>query len=216
MRLLLQILLLATVNLLAVSAQQPTGTNQSEAAGEKKEVAKTSQSQPFKLPAEIKLILKVEEMPGIENPKSFWEGTYEIRVVDWSTVEERTKAGADAGDSGVVFLQSSFTHRSLSDENRRLTVSLPVNGPLLERLQQQQQKPQAFSLRSTLRFYDGQLDRNSVFKVNRIWRFASFPDGEATITIKIKPDGGFSIWGPLPKGPSTNYTIIGVPPTKKP
>jgi len=216
MRLFLQLLLLATVNLLAVSAQQPTKSNQSETTGEKKEAAKTSQSQPFKLPAEIKLILKVEEMPGIENPKSFWEGTYEIRVVDWSTIEERTKAGADAGDSGVVFLQSSFARRSLSDENRRLTVLLPVNGPLLERLQQQQQNPQAFSLRSTVRFYDAQLDRNSAFNINRIWRLKSFPDGEATITIKIKPDGAFSVWGPIQKGPPASYTIIGIPPTKKP
>jgi hypothetical protein len=215
MRLILQLLLLSTVNLLAVSAQQPAKSSQSESS-EKKEAAKTSQSQPLKLPAEIKLILKVEEMPGLENPKSFWEGTYEIRGVDWNTIEERTKAGADTGDAGVVLLQSSFARRSLSDENRRLAVSLPVNGRLLARLQQQQQNPQAFSLRSTVRFYDAQLDRNSTFTINRIWRFGSFPDGEALITIKIKPDGGFSVWGPLRKGPPTTYTIIGNPPTNKP
>src|SRR5207237_9113879 len=137
MRLFLQLLLLSAVTLPAVSAQQPTKSSQSETTSEKSEAAKTSQSQPVKLPAEIRLILKVEEMPGIENPKSFWEGTYEIRVVDWSTIVERTKSGSDAGDAGLVLLQSSFTRRSLSEnENRRLTVSLPVNGHLLEHLQQ--------------------------------------------------------------------------------
>lgn len=216
MRLFLKLLLLSAVSLPAVSAQQPTKSSQSETTSGKGEAVKTSQSRPFKLPAEIRLILKVEEMLGIENPKSFWEGTYEIRVVDWSTIDERTKAGADASEAGLVVLQSSFTHRSLSDENRRLTVSLPVNGSLLEHLQLQQQNPQAFSLRSTLRFYDAQLDRNSVFTVNRIWRFKSFPDGEATITIKIKPDGAFSVWGPIPKDAPASYTIIGNPTTKKP
>jgi hypothetical protein len=216
MKLSLQLLLLSTVTLLSVSAQQAPRTSQSETANQKKAADNTSQSKPFKLPEEIKLTLKVEEMPGIENPKSFWEGTYEIRLVDWSTIDERTKAGLDAGDAGVVFLQSSFEHRSLSDENRRLTVSLPVNGPLRERLLQQRENPQAFSLRSKVRFYDGQLDRNSAFSINRIWRFGNFPDGEATITIKIKPDGGFSVWGPLRKDAPASYTIIGNPATQKP
>ncbi len=216
MRLFLQLLLLSAVSLPAVSTQQPTKSRQAETTSEKSEAGKISQSKPFKLPAEIRLILKVEEMPGIENPQSFWEGTYEIRVVDWSTIDERTKAGADASEAGLVVLQSSFTHRSLSNENRRLAVSLPVDGPLWEHLQQQPQNPQAFTLRSTLRFYDAQLDRNSVFTVNRIWRFKSFPDGEATITIKIKPDGAFSVWGPIPKDAPASYTIIGNPPTKKP
>ena len=96
MRFFLQLLLLSAVSLSAIAAQQPTQSSQSEATSEKKEAGKTSQSQPLKLPAEIRLIFKVEEMPGIENPRSFWEGTYEIRVVDWSTIDERTKAGADA------------------------------------------------------------------------------------------------------------------------
>lgn len=217
MRLSLQLFLLATVTLFAVSAQQARKTGQSETTTEKTEAANASQSKPFKLPEEIKLTLKVEEMPGLENPKSFWEGTYEIRVADWSTIDARTKAGADAVDAGVVLLQSSFSHRSLSaDENRRLIVSLPVNGPLRERLQQQRQNPQAFSLRAKVRFYDGQLDRNSAFSINRIWRFGNFPDGEATITIKIKPDGGFSVWGPIRKDAPASYTIIGNPPTQKP
>jgi hypothetical protein len=217
MKIFLQLLMLATVNLSSVPAQQTSASHQAQAAGEKQAFANTAQSKPFKLPEEIRLILKVEEMPGLESPRSFWEGTYEIRVVDWKTIDERTKAGSDTGDAGVVVLQSSFAQRGLTQDNgRQLTISLPVTGALREQLQQQPQNPQAFSLRSKLRFYDGQLDRNSLFSINRIWRLASFPDGEATITIKIKPDGGFSVWGPLPKDGPATFTVIGNPPTKKP
>ncbi len=215
MKLFLLLLLLSAVNLPGVFAQQPTKSSQSEATSEKS--AKTSRSQPFKLPTEIKLILRVEELPGIENPKSFWEGVYEIQVADWHTIVERTKSGDDAEETGVVLLQSSFTRRSFSEkENRSLRVSVPVDGALLERLQQQAQNPQAFLLRSTVRLFDAQLDRNYALKVNRIWRFKLFPDGEATITIKIKQDGSFSVWGPTPKEMPPGYTIVGVPPTKKP
>jgi len=71
-------------------------------------------------------------------------------------------------------------------------------------------------LRSTVRIFDAQLDRNYAFKVDRIWQFKLFPDGEATITIKIKQDGSFSVWGPIPREMPPGYTIVGVPPTKKP
>src|SRR5229473_4849395 len=168
------LLVLSACSLSMVSAQQtsgPAGTSQSEVASEKKEPAK----RPIKLPAEIKLILEVEELPGRENPKSFWEAGYEIRIVDWRAIVERTRTGGDVGDAGLLLLQSSFAHRSLSEENRRLAVALPVNGSLLERLKQQPQNPQAFSLRSTVRLYDAQLDRNYAFKVDRVWQFKLFP-----------------------------------------
>jgi hypothetical protein len=214
MKLFLVLLLLPAVNLPSVSAQQSVKSTQSEVASKKREAAKT----PFTLPAEIKVILKVEELPGIENPKSFWEGVYEVRVADWHTIVEKTKSGGDPEETGVVVLQSSFARRSFSEkENRTLTVSVPVAGSLLERLQQQPQNPQAFLLRSTVRFFDAQLNRNFALKIDRIWRFKLFPDGEATISIKIKPDGSSSIWGPIPKEMPPGYTIIGVPPpTKKP
>ena len=207
------LLFLSAVNLPSVSAQQ--SMKSSVVASNKGETARTS----FKLPAEIKVILTVEEMPGIENPKSFWEGVYEIRVADWRTIVEKTKSGSgDVEESGGVLLQSSFTSRSFSGkENHTLIISVPVNGALLERLQQQPQNPQAFLLRSTVRLFDAQLDRNFALKVNRIWRFKLFPDGEARITIKIKPDGSSSVWGPIPKEMPPGYTIIGPPPpTSKP
>jgi hypothetical protein len=209
----LLLLFLSAVNLPAVSAQQ--STKSSVVASDKSETARPS----FKVPAEIKVILTVEEMPGIENPKSFWEGVYEIRVADWHTIVEKTKSGSgDVEESGGVLLQSSFTSRSFSGkENRTLIISVPVNGALLERLQQQPQNPQAFLLRSTVRLFDAQLDRNFALKVNRIWRLKLFPDGVATITIKIKPDGSSSVWGPIPKEMPTGYTNIGPPPpTSKP
>jgi hypothetical protein len=168
---------------------------------------------PANLPANVKLVIEVEEMPGRDNPSSFWEAGYEIRLIDWRTVVERTKSGIEVGDAGIILTQSSFAHKSLSEkDNRRLVVILPVKGTLLERLQEQAHNPQAFSLRSSVRLYDAQLDRNYTFKVDRIWQFKLFPDGEAAISINIKPDGAFSVWGPVPRTLPPGYTVVGTSP----
>jgi hypothetical protein len=209
---------LALIFLLAVNFHevngQTTGKPGKPEAGATREAATTSQRQSIRLPANIKLILELEELPGRDNPKSFWEAGYEIRVVDWRTIVEKTKAGEDFSDAGLLLTKSSFAHRSLLDnDNRRLIVALPVTGALLERLQQQQNS-QAFSLRSAVRLYDAQLDRNFAFRVDRVWQFKLFPDGEATITIKIKPDGAFSVFGPIPKTLPPGYTVVG-PPSRK-
>jgi hypothetical protein len=165
------------------------------------------------LPANIKLTIEVEEMPGFDKPGSFWEAGYEIRLVDWRTIVERTKTGTDLSDAGTTLVQSSFAHKLLSaKDNRRLVVMLPVKNMLLQRLQDQANNPQAFSLRSSVRLYDAQLDRNFTFKVDRVWQFKLFPDGEAGISIKIKPDGAFSVFGPMPKTLPPGYTVVGTSP----
>lgn len=169
----------------------------------------------FKLPAEIKVILIVDKLPGADNSGSFWEGVYEVRVADWRTIVEKTKAGDKVEDSGNIILQSSFSRRALSDkENRTLVISIPVTGSVLDRLQQQPKEPQAFLLSSTVRLFDAQLARNFALKIDRIWRFKQFPDGEATIFIRIQPDGSWSVHGPAPKEPGS--MIIGGPPASRP
>jgi hypothetical protein len=212
MRLFLLLILLA-LNIPSCLAQAPVAPGQPEVANKKSESAKAT----TKLPAEIKLILQVADMPGIENAKSFWEGTYEIRVADWKTIVDRTKAGQDPEETGLTILQSSFARLSLAEKkSRSVVIAVPVSGALLERLQQQSQNPQAFLLRSSVRFFDAKLDRNFALKVNRIWRFNLFPDGEAAIAIRIAPGGSFSINGPVPKGTPGGYVIVGAPPLKTP
>lgn len=168
-----------------------------------------------KLPVDIKLRLEVAELPGQNNPKSFWEAGYEVRIVDWRTIVEVTKAGGNVKDTGFTIAQSSFERRGLSRENSRYLISIPVKGAVLQRLEQQSQTPQAFLLVSTVRVYDAQLDRNFTFQVDRVWQFKLFPDGEASITIKIAPDGAFDITGPLPKTLPPGYTVIGQPVEQK-
>lgn len=207
---------------LLISEDGPAGSGQSlpSAAPEEPGVDQSKtrnvaeQAQP---PKEITLIVTVDEMPGISNPKSFWEGSYEIRVADWSTVVEKTKSGG-LQESGLVISQQSFSQRTLSEkDNRHARISVPVEGPLLQRLQQQSRKPQAFLLRSTVRIFDAQLDQNFAIELNRVWEAKLFPDGEATIKIKIEPDGDYSVWGPVPKKLPEGYTIVGPPqPTTKP
>lgn len=219
-RLFLLLLLLFTVNQQTVSAQQTQEkfvTAQSNELTGSKSAAPVSQSRPFKVPAEIRLIVKVEELPGIANPQSFWEGFYEIRVADWSAVVEKTTLGGETQALGEVLLQFSSQRRSfLENENRAVTISVPVTGSLLERLQQQAKNPQAFLLRSSVRIFDAKLDKNYALKLNRIWQLKLFPDGEATIAIKVEPDGGYNIWGPTPKKLPAGYTTVGLPPDKIP
>jgi hypothetical protein len=194
----------------AALAQDSARTNNSQGS-EKSAPAAAS----FKVPAAIKVILKVDESPGADNSKSFWEGVYEVRVADWRTIVDKTKAGEKVEDSGNVILQSSFSSRALADKtNRTLVISIPVSGSLLERLEQQPKEPQAFLLNSTVRLFDAQIERNFALKIDRIWRFKQFPDGEATIFIRIKPDGSWSVHGPAPKEPGS--LIIGGPPPNKP
>lgn len=210
----LLLLLLCTATSLAIGSA-PGSVNQdlSQGAAGQREPDKP----PFTLPANIKLILSVEQLPGLESPNSFWEGAYEISVTDWRTVVDKTTAGEDIAEGRAVLAQSSFSRRSLADqEHRKLVVSIPINGSLRERLQQQPKNPQAFLLKSSVRLFDGKLDRNFALKVDRVWRFSLFLDGEATIAIRIKPDGSSSVWGPIPRELPPGYSNIGVQPPNKP
>lgn len=214
MRPCLLVLGLLAGNLSAVSAQ---GTfhyrhaTRVQVARQQKHSSKPPKVQPLTLPKEISLILKVEDLPGIANPKSFWEGAYEIRVADWSDIVDKTTS-AGAQPTGEVLLHSSFSKRSFIDKNdREVRLSIAVAGSLLERLQRQGQTAQGFLLRSTIRIFDAQLDQTRAFKLNRVWQSKLFPDGEATISISLKPDGSYSTWGPVPKDLPKGYTIVGAP-----
>jgi hypothetical protein len=175
--------------------------------------------QPFKVPNEIKLTIKLADTPGKENHASFWESSSALLVTNWSEVVRRTKAGQSTADLGESLLKLSSPKRSLSESaNRIVQISVPVTGSLLTRLEKQPQEPQAFLLRSNIRIYDAQLRKNFAFEVNRIWQLKLFPDGEATIEIKVDRDGSFSVWGPIPKILPPGYSIVPLPqaPAKKP
>jgi hypothetical protein len=195
--------------LAAAAAQVPV---RAKAAGS----TQSDRAQPFKLPKEISLVLAVEELPGMANPRSFWEVAYDIRIADKSAVMAKPEL-ADVPDFGESLLQSSFAKRSfLEADDRHLTISLPMTGRLRQRLEQQSDNPQVFLLRSTVRLFDARLDRQFVLKVNRLWQFRLFPDGSATITIKIAPDGSYSTWGPVPKVLPRGYSIMSLPSNPKP
>ncbi len=180
-------------------------------SGSEEQASKAAPPKPTKLPAEIVLILSLEEMPGLDNPKSFWEGAYEIRVADWQALTAEPQL-VDAPDFGESLIQSSFAKRSvLAEDNRHVTISVPVSGRVSERLKAQASNPQVFLLRSTIRLFDAQLDRQYALKVNRLWQFKLFPDGRATVNIKIEPDGSYSTYGPVPKVLPPGYSIVGVP-----
>lgn len=151
------LLVALTLNLSMVAAQEtsPNSLPDQSATGASRDDQKTRKTTSPKLPAEISLILEVTESPGIANPKSFWEGVYEIRVADWSVVVANTKSSDSTKELGELLVRSSFSNRAFSEkENRHVRISVPVSGTLLERLQQQTRTKQAFLLFSTLRVFD--------------------------------------------------------------
>lgn len=206
-------LLILMAGALTIASQQTTKQTSSPGSNL---IAGSPAADSAKLPAHITLILEVTELAGSETPKSFWEGTYEIRVADWSEIVEKTKSGT-TNDAGEVLVRSSFSRRALNDKDqRRVAISLPVEGALRDRLQHETTRAQAFLLRAKIRAYDGKLDQNYVFDLNRIWQSALFPEGEAKITISLKADGGYNSWGPAPRQLPPGYTIIGRPAASAP
>lgn len=165
----------------------------------------------FKLPKEIVLVITVEDLPGMKNLKSFWEAAYDVRIADWNALTTKPEL-AELPDAGDSLVQSSSARRSLvAESDRHLDISIPVTGPLAGRLRKQASNPQVFLLRSTVRLFDAELDRHYALKLNRLWQFKLFPDGKATIAIKVNSDGSYSTSGPIPKVLPPGYSIIGRP-----
>ncbi|HEV7680976.1 MAG TPA: hypothetical protein VGO68_02555 [Pyrinomonadaceae bacterium] len=165
----------------------------------------------LKLPKEIVLVISVEDLPGIKTPKSFWEAAYDIRIADWNSLIAKPEL-AELPEAGDSLLQSSAARRSLlAESDRQLEISIPITGALADRLKKQTSNPQVFFLRSTIRIFDAELDRQYALKLNRLWQFKLFPDGRATIAIKINSDGSYSTFGPTPKVLPPGYSIIGRP-----
>jgi hypothetical protein len=164
-----------------------------------------------KLPDQIRVVLEIAPSTTQVSPNSFWEGTYEIRIVDWSEVERATQARTPL-PGGEALLSAAFEHRSMANPNGRLIrISIPVEGLLLKRLRQESTRAQAFLLRATIKASAVELAQTYLFDINRVWQAALFPDGEATIKITLKPDGGYSTWGPTPKQSPGQPNIIRIP-----
>jgi hypothetical protein len=163
------------------------------------------------LPKEIVLVITVEDLPGMKSPKSFWEAAYDIRIADWNSLIEKPGL-AELPDAGDSLLQSAAARRNfLAESDRHLDISIPVTGLLADRLKKQTSNPQVFFLRSTIRIFDAELDRQYALKLNRLWQFKLFPEGKSTIAIKVNSDGSYSTSGPTPKVLPPGYSIIGRP-----
>ncbi len=196
-----------------LSAANTHSTTISFGSSEATEAAASSQTKSPPLPTEIVLLLEVEDLPGMADAGSFWEGVFEIRVAEWNEVEDATRAGSTE-DLGETLIKAPAPRRNfISERDRSFRISIPVTGALKERLQKRP-AVQTFLLRSTVRLFDSKLDQNFAFKLNRVWQSKLFPDGVAKITLKILPDGSYSAWGPLPKNQPAGHTILEVPAAK--
>lgn len=174
-----------------------------------------NQARILRLPEEISLVLDVAEAPGIADPKSFWEAAYDLKIADRDELNARPELAEDP-NFGESLLQSSMSKRSFrAVDDRHLTISVPVSGRLRQRLEKQAVNPQIFLLRSTVRLFDAKLERQFVLKINRVWQFLLFPEGRAGVSIKIRADGSYSTWGPVPKVLPPGYSMFSLPPVPK-
>lgn len=147
-------------------------------------------------PATVKhltLTFELDDMPGRDSPGSFWQVAYEWRIADSKDFDRWARDGENpAKESAVGSLLSkhSFRRRNLSDaRSRRFTVSVPVKGELLERLQNAGRRQQIVWLDAVVRIHNGKLGTNVVKKVNPAWGPYFYREGNAFVRMEVTDEG---------------------------
>lgn len=162
-------------------------------------------------PKNLTLVLKLDSMPGIENPKSFWEVSYDWRIADKKLLDEMTVAGSQ-NKIGETVIKGSAERRNLSQmENRLIEIVVPVKDSLQDKIKNQENNPQIFLLDAKIRVFDAKTNKTTVFSYSPAWFLKLFPDGYAEISFNIRDDGGYSKSGPNPKTLLKGFTVVGAP-----
>lgn len=175
-------------------------------------------NQPKNFPQKVSFTLALEELPGFDDPGSLWEVSYDWRIADEKEYFEKSKLQDDPVIIGDVLAKSSVVLKDLKQaSNRLLHIEVPVEGSVARRLRSESVNPQFFLLRANLRVYDAKIKKTIVDLIARVWSPKFYPDGNASISIKVREDGSYGIWGPQPKALPPGYKIIsGNPPGSLP
>lgn len=162
--------------------------------------------------------LILENLPGFDKPGSFWEVSYDWLVADKKEYYEKAALQDEPVSIGDVLAKSNITLNNLNQRsNRLLYVQVPVKGSLAQRLRSESENPQVFLLRANLRIYDAKIKKTIIHLIARAWELKFFPDGNASISIKVQENGSFNILGPLIKTLPSGYKVTnGVLPDSRP
>jgi hypothetical protein len=169
------------------------------------------------LPQKVSFTLTLENLPGFNEPGSFWEVSYDWLIADKKEYYEKTRLQDEPVMIGDVLAKSNITLRNLDQQSNRLFhVQVPVEGSLAQRLRSESENPQVFLLRANLRIYDAKIKKTIIHLIARAWELKFFPNGNASISIKVRENGDFGISGPLIKTLPPGYKIINGTPSVSP
>jgi hypothetical protein len=165
-------------------------------------------------PASVTVEIVLADAPGINVDDSRWEINYELSMVTHELLIASIK-GKEEEPRGDLIKQGSFKSSLKSIENRKVSLTIPLDEEMQNRLRNQPPTPnpatltaqqsrdyekvaQNFAFRAVVEIYDGRLRKNVIVPVHGMWGYETFPDARFPIQIKIKAEDTFEVAYPKP------------------
>lgn len=143
-------------------------------------------------PSELRLVLELQDLPGLNAAGSYWEVSYNWRIANQRDFDRWSENGEDTKSPvGMLLSKDSFRRGDLSSsQNRRFEVAIPVKGELRRQLHNAEREPQVLWLNATVRIHDATLGADVIKKINPVWvprRF--YADGKANVRVELMNNG---------------------------
>jgi hypothetical protein len=143
-------------------------------------------------PSELRLILELQDLPGLNAAGSYWEVSYHWRIANQKDFDRWSENGENMKSPiGMMLSKDSFRRDNLSSsENRRFEISIPVKGELHRQLHNAGRQPQVLWLDATVRIHDATLGTDVIKKINPVWAPRRYyPDGQAHVRVELMNNG---------------------------
>lgn len=146
-------------------------------------------------PGSLTLVFELLDLPGAKEAGSYCEVSYQWRIADRAEFNRWSDAGEDPATlAGVGTLLSSRSFKLTGlweTRNRRFELSVPVEGKLLEKLSDAEQRPQIVWLDANVRIHDAKLGTDVIRKVNPAWGPRFYRERVSRVRMELLPDGKF-------------------------
>ncbi|HEY0428721.1 MAG TPA: hypothetical protein VGC76_13150 [Pyrinomonadaceae bacterium] len=187
-------------------------------------------------PQTASIQINLVNLPGVDNEKTKWEISYELRIISQKEEYQAVKAGKlkqmeTEEKIGLLVGKGSFSKNLLSkNENRQFKSNLSLTDEIRERLKnqpasqinlaaavmdektialvkEQENKSQVFLLYATALVYDAKLKKNIIIPLNRVMPFSNHPDANFEMSLKIEDNGTYSVNLIVPTNTTSGITI---------
>ncbi len=192
---------------------------------------KTSNNPPSAATVQFTLI----NLPGLNDEKSRWEISYELRLINQTEEYAAIKAGKlkqmeNEEKIGLLLGKGNFTKNLLSkSENRLFKESISLNREVQEKLnneprtriniadvvmnekaialvEEQENRSQVFLLYSSVIVYDAKLKKNLIIPICSVIPFSGHPKTDFEIIVEIKGNAEYTA-GLIPLANTNQKTI---------